>query len=152
MLEFLGTHSNWLPMRKARALIWTCGSPVGPVSPPIMSGSGKSWLPKLGPPLDAVSETALALKNPYNFIFAPLPSLMSGISPPCFGTSIGKTRNGVTAGTTVGPSGGGGVLAGATLATFTLLTGTRYTAATTVGLEEAGAEAFNMPGVATVWS
>src|SRR6266571_945946 len=149
MLEFLGTHSNWLPMRKARALIWTCGSPVGPVSPPIMSGSGKSWLPKLGPPLDAVSETALALKNPYNFIFAPLPSLMSGISPPCFGTSIGKTRRGATAGITFGSS-GGGVLAGATFAP--LLRGTRYTAATTVGLEEAGAEAFNMLGVLTVWS
>ena len=31
-------------------------------------------------------------------MFAPLPSLRSGISPPCFGTSIGKTRTGVAAG------------------------------------------------------
>src|SRR6267378_1609729 len=127
MFEFLGTHSNWLPMRKLRALIWTCGSDVGPVSPS-RSGRGKSLLPNVGPPLDAVSETALALKNPYNFTLAPLPSLMSGISPACFGTSIGKTRTGVTAGITFGPS-GGGVLAGAAL-TALLLTGMRYTAAT----------------------
>src|SRR6266849_9502600 len=149
MLEFLGTHSNWLPMRKARALIWTCGSAVGPVSPPIMSGSGKSWLPKLGPPLDAVSETALALKNPYNFIFAPLPSLMSGISPPCFGTSIGKTRRGATAGITFGAS-GGGALAGPTFAP--LLMGTRYTAAMAVGVLAPELEAFVKPGMSTVWS
>src|SRR6266516_2874317 len=101
MFEFLVIHSIWLPMRQDRALIWTWVSVVGPVSAS-RSGSGKSWLPNVGPPLDAVSETALALKNPYNFIFAPLPSLMSGISPPCFGTSIGKTRRGATAGMIAG--------------------------------------------------
>src|SRR6266567_876458 len=122
MFEFLGTHSNWLP--------------------------------KLGPPLDAVSETALALKNPYNFIFAPLPSLMSGISPPCFGTSIGKTRNGATAGTTAGADAAPWSTSPDDRAPefLPLLTGTRYTAATTPPPDAPVLEAFIIPGAPTVKS
>ena len=44
-------------------------------------------------------------------MLAPLPSLMSGIIPPCLGISIGKTRVGVTAGITVGRTGAGAVAA-----------------------------------------
>jgi len=53
---------------------------VGPVSGEERERSGKSWLPGTGAALDAVSGDRAGLRNPYNFIFAPLPSLMREIS------------------------------------------------------------------------
>src|ERR1700686_4815323 len=99
-------------MRKLRAFMWNCGSEVGPVPAAIKSGRGQSWSPNVGPPLDAVSSMALALKKPYSFRFAPLPRWRSGIIPVCVGASMGRTRKGATAEIPAGPCETGGVPVG----------------------------------------